>query len=80
MEKQCLAALDQTRSEDRVCHEEKVDYSYFRLIQRHRIIHPCYTRSVTAPSVGLVAKVNGWLFFVRLFHSLFQAGLSRRFH
>ncbi len=40
---------------------------------------PCYTRSVTAPSVGLVAKVNGWLFFVRLFHSLFQAGLSRRF-
>jgi len=40
----------------------------------------CYTRSVTAPSVGIVAKVNGWLFFVRFFHSHFQAGLSRRFH
>jgi len=40
----------------------------------------CYTRSVTAPSLGFVAKVNSWLFFVRLFHSLFQAGLSRRFH
>jgi len=34
----------------------------------------CYTRSVTAPSVGFVAKVKGRLFVVRLFHSLFQAG------
>jgi hypothetical protein len=39
-------------------------------------------RPGTSPlkSVGIVAKVDGELFFVRLFHSHFQAGLSRRFH
>ena len=40
---------------------------------------PCDTQRVTAPSVGLVAKVNGEWFSVRLFHSHFQASLSRRF-
>jgi hypothetical protein len=39
----------------------------------------CYTRDVTIASVRSEARATGWVFSVRLFHSLFQAGLSRRF-
>jgi len=39
----------------------------------------CYTPDVAIDSVRFEAKVIGYIFLVGLFHSLFQAGLSRRF-